>query len=261
MKTWKEPRKQEWQCPAKVWGAGMQHRKTTEQVWVMTLTNFYLWPLLSLIIVIFFRFIVVFQTVSALYKCSVCFSRKSQNKQAKKLSQKYNPKAGNYILEVGMAKLCLLRLLSYSQPCIQKGGSKQSPCFCGFSCDPANPTRACQCPHTPAGNLVPAWAAKKPIFLRSCWKCRANLVWTPRLPSPRKGFVLKWQTNYFQTSISISSITKYRKFLLRSSEVKHRWGPGNHFWSFWWDIALWSETKEAITHRYKWALLQDWKIN
>lgn len=35
------------------------------------------------IIVIFLHFIVVFQNVSALYKCSICFSRKNPNKLAK----------------------------------------------------------------------------------------------------------------------------------------------------------------------------------
>lgn len=91
----------------------MQHRKTIEQVSVMTLTNsiFDLYSVF-LIIVIFFRFIVVFQNVSALHKCSVSFSRKSQNKQAKKPSQKYNPKAGNCILGVGMAKLSFPALCS-----------------------------------------------------------------------------------------------------------------------------------------------------
>lgn len=119
------------------WGAVMQHRKTTEQVWGMTLTNsiFDLYSVF-LIIVIFFRFIVVFQNVSALYKCSVCFSRKSQNKHAKKPSQEYSPKAGNCTLGVGMAKLCLPRFLSHPQPCVPKGESKQRLCSCGTSWDP-----------------------------------------------------------------------------------------------------------------------------
>lgn len=211
----------------------MHHRKTTEQVWGMTLTNsiFDLYSVF-LIIVIFFCFIVVFQNVSALYKCSVCFSGKSQNKQAEKPSQKYNPKAGNYILGVEMAKLCLPRLLFYSQPCVQKGEGKQRPCFCGTSCDPASPARAWQCPHTHPGNPVPAWAANQPIFPGSCWKCCANQLWTPRLPSPRKGFMLKGKMNFFQTSISVSTIKKFRKILLPFfSEVKHRWGLKNLFWS------------------------------
>lgn len=143
--------------PSKRLRSCVQHRKTTEQVWVMSLTKsiFDLYSVF-LIIVIFFRFIVVFQNVSALYKCSVCFSRKSQNKQAKKPSQKYNPKAGNCILGVGMAKLCLPRLLSYSQPCVQKGESKQRLCLCGT-------------PRPPPPGKGPCWSERqtsfKPAFL------------------------------------------------------------------------------------------------
>lgn len=71
----------------------MHHRKTTEQVWVMTLTNstFDLYSVF-VIIVIFFHFMVVFQNVSALYKCSVCFSRKNPNKQEKKRTTNKKPK-------------------------------------------------------------------------------------------------------------------------------------------------------------------------
>lgn len=179
-KRWRQSSKQDWQCPAKGWGAVMQHRKTTEQVWVMTLTNS-IFDLHSvfLIIVIFFRFIVVFPNVSALYKCSVCFSRKSQNKQAKKPSQKYNPKAGNYILGVGTAKLLF--------PALCSEGRKQTKAVplwpflwpCQHNQSLAEGT------HTRAGLHQPGlhWA-------HAPWQLRTQ-VGTARLPHPRKGLVVK----------------------------------------------------------------------
>lgn len=107
------------------WGAVMQHRKTTEQVWGMTLTNsiFDLYSVF-LIIVIFFRFIVVFQNVSALYKCSVCFSRKSQNKQAKKPKPKVQPQSWKLHIRSRNGQT-LLAQISLSSPALCSEGRKQ----------------------------------------------------------------------------------------------------------------------------------------
>lgn len=153
--------------------------------------------------------------------------RVKTNRQ-KNPSQKYNPKAGNCTLGIGMAKLCLPRALSYSQPCVQQGESKQRLCLCGTSCDPASPghfmwlwqhNQSLPVPTQPQ-NPVPAWLPMSPPWELLEVLCTAHPGCLPqeRVPVKVKDKLLSNQhfcINYWKKKI-------HRKFLLLCSEVKHR---------------------------------------
>lgn len=178
--------------PSKRLRSCVQHRQTTEQVWVMTLTKsiFDLYSVF-LIIVIFFRFIVVFQNVSALYKCSVCFSRKSQNKQAEKPKPKVQPQSWKLHIRNRNGQT-LLAQSSLLFPALCSAGRKQTKAVSlwhfVWPCQPwaLHVTLATQ-PEPASAHTAPESCTSLAAHEPTLGAAGSAVHCTPRLPPPGKG--------------------------------------------------------------------------